>query len=422
MRYELKCDERIASTQELERYEKTVSERIKRVDGREGFDGYLGWTDVKRWADDAMLDSIRNTAQDIRRMADVFAVVGIGGSNQGARAVIEALPERANGSPRIIYPALSLSAEAFRRTMAEAEGRSLVIDVIAKNFRTLEPGVTFRLLRDWMAARYGEEGMRGRVIVTPTPGLDALHALATEHGYRMFPFPEDVGGRYSVFTPVGLLPMAVAGVDIAALLRGAADAQADVERGGPHRRMALDYALRRGLLYQKGYDVEVMAFFEPSFLALGKWWRQLFGESEGKELRGVFPTVAQYTEDLHSLGQFMQSGKRHITESFLHMRPEAPDVRIGAGAGDRDEWDYLAGKTLDGLNEAAYLATVQAHGEGGVPCHVFEIERADEYHLGEWMYTMMISCFYSAVFLGVDPFDQPGVEAYKTEMFRRLKA
>ncbi len=263
--------------------------------------------------------------------------------------------------------------------------------------------------------------MRGRVIVTPTPGLDALHALAAEHGYHMFPFPEDVGGRYSVFTPVGLLPMAVAGVDIDALLRGAADAQADVERGGPHRRMALDYALSRNLLYQKGYDVEVMAFFEPSFLALGKWWRQLFGESEGKELRGVFPTVAQYTEDLHSLGQFMQAGKRHVTESFLHMRPEAPDVRIGTGAGDRDEWDYLAGQTLDGLNEAAYQATVQAHGEGGVPCHVFEIERADEYHLGEWMYTMMISCFYSAVLLGVDPFDQPGVEAYKTEMFRRLK-
>jgi glucose-6-phosphate isomerase len=231
-------------------------------------------------------------------------VVGIGGSNQGARAVIEALPERANGSPRIIYPALSLSAEAFRRTMAEAEGRALGIDVIAKNFRTLEPGVTFRLLRDWMAARYGEEGMRGRVIVTPTPA-GALHALATEHGYRMFPFPEDVGGRYSVFTPVGLLPMAVAGVDIDALLRGAADAQADVERGGPHRRMALDYALSRGLLYQKGTTVEVMAFFEarPSW-RLANGGGSCSARARARNCAASSPTVAQYTEDLHSQGHY----------------------------------------------------------------------------------------------------------------------
>jgi glucose-6-phosphate isomerase len=421
LQFTLKCGAPILTPVEIERFEAKMARQIAQVDDRAGYAGQLGWIDVRRCVDDGMLRDIRRTAEDIRSFADVFAVVGIGGSNQGARAVIEALPARETGSPKVIYPALSLSAEAFRRAMAETDGKSLAVDVIAKDFKTLEPGVVFQLLRDLMAARYGKEDIRRRIIVTPTPGLDALHAIAVRNAFRVFPFPEDVGGRYSVFTPVGLLPMAVAGVDIGRLLDGAADAQKSVERGGKHRRMALDYALSRNLLYQKGYDVEVMASFEPSCSALGKWWRQLFGESEGKDLRGIYPTVAQYTEDLHSLGQFMQSGKRHIMETFLHLRSKVSDVSIGKGDGNEDGLDYLAGKTLNKLNEAAYEATVTAHSEGGVPCQIFEIEQADEYHLGEWMYTMMVSCYYSSVFLGVNPFDQPGVEAYKAEMFKRLK-
>ncbi|MGN0972838.1 MAG: glucose-6-phosphate isomerase [Aristaeellaceae bacterium] len=381
----------------------------------------LGWLDVQRWGGPAMRQSIRAIADRVRAMADVFAVVGLGGSNQGARAVIDALSWRGDRGPEIIYPALFLSAAEYRRLLRATRGRSLVIDVIAKNFKTLEPGVCFRLLRDELAARYGLEGMKERVIVTPTPGLDALDAIARQQGYTTVPFPEDVGGRYSVFTPVGLLPIAVAGGNIDELIRGAADAQADFDAHGPLSRQVRAYALRRNYLYGQGFDVEAAVFFEPCLNALGMWWRQLFGESEGKDGRGIFPTVMVNTEALHSLGQYMQSGKRHVVETFFHVREPLDDLPVGKGCSMADQFGYLEGKTLNDLNLAAYTATVTAHSQGGVPCHVVELDRMDEYHLGLCMYAMMRACYESSLLLGVNPFDQPGVEAYKTEMFKMLK-
>ena len=387
----------------------------------QGFQDSLGWLDVERWGGEEMRSRLKEIASQVRQKAEVFAVVGLGGSNQGARAVIEAMSWREDDGPQIIYPALYLSAAEFKRLMRQVGDKSLVVDIIAKNFKTLEPGVGFRLLRDEMEARYGLEGMKDRVILTPTLGLDALDRIGQEQGYTTVPFPEDIGGRYSIFSPVGLLPAAVAGLDIDELVRGAAEAQADFEMGGPLSQQIREYALRRNYLYQRGFDVEAIAFFEPSLEALGMWWRQLFGESEGKNGVGAFPTVLINTEALHSLGQYMQSGKRHVAETFVHVRQPLDDMPIGPGCGFADEFDYLDGKTLGDLNEAAYQATVKAHSEGGVPCHVVEIDRMDEYHLGMFMYAMMRACYESALILGVNPFDQPGVEAYKTEMFKILK-
>lgn len=381
----------------------------------------IGWMDVQRWGGKEMREHLKQIACRVRSMAEVFAVVGLGGSNQGARAVIEAMSWRGDEGPEIIYPALFLSAAEFKREMRETEDKSLVVDIIAKNFKTLEPGVGFRLLRDEMERRYGLEGMKERVILTPTLGLDALDRIGREQGYETVPFPDDVGGRYSVFSPVGLLPIAVAGSDIDELVRGAADAQADFEAGGPLSQQIREYALRRNYLYELGFDVEAATFFEPSFNALGMWWRQLFGESEGKNDRGIFPTVLVNSEALHSLGQYMQSGKRHVAELFFHVVKPLDDLPIGPGCGFADDFDYLNGKTLNDLNEAAYQATLKAHSDGGVPCHVVEMDQMDEYHLGILMYAMMRACYESALILGVNPFDQPGVEAYKSEMFKILK-
>ncbi|MEG1195256.1 MAG: glucose-6-phosphate isomerase [Clostridia bacterium] len=385
------------------------------------FSDSLGWLDVKRWAGKEMCERIETIACEVRKTAEVFAVVGLGGSNQGARAIVEALNWRGCLGPELIYPALYLSAAEYQRILRQTEGKSLVVDIIAKNFNTLEPGVIFRLLREELTRRYGVEGMKKRIITTPTIGFDALELLSKQEGYTCVPFPEDIGGRYSVFTPVGLLPIAVAGLDINEVVRGAIDAQADFEANGQLSKQCRRYALRRNLLYEKGFDVETACFFEPSLNALGMWWRQLFAESEGKDGKGILPTVMINTEALHSVGQYMQSGKRHVMETFFHIGQPIANQEIGLGCGLKDGFDYLNGKSLQDLNCAAYEATVKAHSEGGVPCHIIEIDRMDEYHLGMCMYALMRACYDSALILGVNPFDQPGVEAYKTEMFKILK-
>lgn len=394
---------------------------LEQTDLTERFQNSLGWLDVNRWANPSMQSQLQTIAQKVREKAEVFAVVGLGGSNQGARAVIEALSFRQTSSPNIIYPALYLSAAEYQRILRTTEGKNLVVDIIAKNFKTLEPGVGFRMLRNELCRRYGREGMREHIITTPTLGLDALDELSQKEGYVEVPFPEDIGGRYSIFSPVGLLPIAVAGFQIEELVRGARDAQKDFALGGSLSKAFRAYALRRNFLYEKGFDVEATVVFEPSLNALGMWWRQLFGESEGKDGKGIFPTVLTNTESLHSLGQYMQSGKRHVSETFLHVNTPLADLPIGDGCGLKDDFDYLDGKTLNDLNEAAYQATVKAHSEGGVPCHVIEMDVMDEYHLGMYMYAMMRACYDSALVLGVNPFDQPGVEAYKKEMFQKLK-
>ncbi len=383
----------------------------------------LGWIHTEDWAGPAIRQQVKALAKEIRENAQVFVVVGLGGSNQGARAVIEALCPQdvaSPGEPEILYAALNLSAAYYENLIRRIGNRSVYINVIAKNFKTLEPGLSFRMLRHYMESRYSPEEAARRIITTPTVEDGELHRLSQEKGYRFLPFPQDVGGRYSVFTPVGLLPAAVAGIDVDQLVEGAAQAQRDYLSGGPLREDAKRYALARNALMEKGLGIEVLSFFEPQLEALGRWWRQLFAESEGKKGTGLFPAVCSFTEDLHSVGQYLQQGRRQMLETFLHIKNPPADREVDREPELWDGFDYLDGKTFHEINECAYQATLKAHSQGGVPCMVLEVERLDAFHLGELLYFFLLACYYSSVILGVDPFDQPGVENYKTEMHRLL--
>lgn len=423
MRLCTKHTERYLTEQEYRAYAEKHGADLELVD-RNAYDSdMLGWVHTEEWAGPEMRAQIKELAAEIRENAEVFVVVGLGGSNQGARAVIDALCPQgaAPGGPEILYAALNLSASYYEALLRQIGGRSVYINVIAKNFKTLEPGLAFRMLRHYMESRYSREEAARRIITTPTVNDGELHRLSEENGYRFLPFPDNVGGRYSVFTPVGLLPIAVAGVDIDQLIEGAARAQGEYFSGGALREDAKRYALTRNALMEKGYGIEVLSFFEPQLEAFGRWWRQLFGESEGKNHTALFPAVCSFTEDLHSVGQYLQQGKRQMIETFLHLETPPADRPIDSEPRMQDGFDYLNGKTFHEINECAYQATVKAHSEGGVPCMVLETEALNAACVGELLYFYLIVCYYSAVILGVDPFDQPGVENYKTEMYRLLK-
>lgn len=381
----------------------------------------LDWVDIDRWAHSGLRMEIDLLAREIQAQAEVFVVVGLGGSNQGARAVIDALDHCRSGKyVEIIYAGLNLSAADYRRIINQIGNRSVYINIIAKNFKTLEPGVGFRVLRDYMQGRYTPAEAARRIVATATIGDGALHTIAKQQGYRCLPFPQTVGGRYSVFTPVGLLPIAVAGIDLGELLCGAREAMQSYKSGGVVAHNAKRYAIARNLLLEKGYDIEVLAFFEPALESLGRWWRQLFGESEGKNLTGIFPAVCSYSEDLHSMGQYMQQGKRHMMETFIWANQASHSLPLPQSR-YQDGFEYLQGQTLEEINRCAYEATVSAHTQGGVPCMVLELPAITPYAIGELLYFFFVACYYSAVILGVDPFDQPGVENYKSEMFSLLR-
>lgn len=408
--------------QEYIAYRKRHLAALETVDQNAYRSEMLGWVHTEEWGGQAVREKVRMLATEIRENAEVFVVVGLGGSNQGARAVIDALSPQnaAPGGPEILYAALNLSAAYYESLLRRIGNRSVYINVIAKNFKTLEPGLTFRMLRHYMESRYSKEEAARRIITTPTIHDEELHRISVENGYRVLPFPDNVGGRYSVFTPVGLLPIAVAGIDIDQLIEGAALAEREYFSGGGLRENAKRYALTRNALMEKGYGIEVLSFFEPQLEAFGRWWRQLFAESEGKKNTALFPVVCSFTEDLHSVGQYLQQGKRQMIETFLHVETPPVDKAVDREPRVRDGFDYLNGRTFHEVNECAYQATVKAHSEGGVPCLEIGLEALDARHMGELLYFYFIVCYYSAVILGVDPFDQPGVESYKTEMYRLL--
>lgn len=424
---EMKLDrsyvEQYLTSQEYEAYVEEHQERLKMLDEGVYSSDMLGWLHPKEWADEEMCSRIEDIAAEIRERAEVFVVVGLGGSNQGARAVIEALsPQEARpGGPEILYAALNLSASYYEAMLKHIGNRSVYLNVIAKNFKTLEPGLVFRMLRHYMESRYSKEEAARRIITTPTVNDGLLHRISLENGYRYLPFPDNVGGRYSVFTPVGLLPIAVAGIDIRKFIKGAIKGEQAYLAGGEFRENAKCYAITRNALMNKGYGIEVLSFFEPQLEAFGRWWRQLFAESEGKKHTALFPVVCSFTEDLHSVGQYLQQGKRQMIETFIHINTPPCNKEVDSETQIEDGFDYLDGMSFHEINECAYRATVKAHSEGGVPCMIVDLEKLDAQNLGELLYFYFIVCFYSSVLLGVDPFDQPGVENYKTEMFRLLK-
>ncbi len=377
-------------------------------------DKVLGWRTGEHSV--MQLKEIRRKAEEIRREADVFVIVGVGGSNQAARAVIEALPVKEG--PKIMYLGNTLSPYTIKKTFEVMEGKSVYIDVIAKNFETLEPGSHFRILRQWMERRYGKEDMARRITVTGTRG-SRLEEIAGENGYLFLEFPVPVGGRYSAFTPVGLLPIAAAGLDVEAYLAGMEAARKDCQENWEDNP-AVRYAAVRQLLYRRGYDIEMMVSFEPRYGFFAKWWVQLFGESEGKGKKGIFPASSIYSEDLHSIGQYMQDGRRNLIETFLSAKEPGASVVVEPCPDYGDRFDYLDNMDFARINQAAEEATWEAHLKGGVPCIRFQVDKVCERSFGELYYYFMAACVVSGQLMGVNPFDQEGVEEYKRSMFGAL--
>ena len=371
----------------------------------------LGWLDTDQWAGEETLVRLEALAEEIRAKADVFVLIGVGGSNNAARSVIEAL--RTDDGVEILYAGNTLSPHEMNRMLRRLEGKSVYLDCIAKNFETLEPGAAFRVLRQYMDRVYGEKAAE-RIIATGTPG-STLERLCEDNGYTFLTFPTDIGGRYTAMSNVGLLPMAVAGVDIRALVRGAHEMQLFLRTQEYEENTAYRYACLR---WQEGYRIEMLSCFEPQFRYFYKWWIQLFAESEGKEKKGIFPVSGEFSEELHSVGQFIQDGTELLFETFLTVR-EQQDSLVVAPDERADYFDYLDGKDFWEMNRAAQRAAMAAHGKK-LPCLTLESERIDAYHFGQLFYFFQFACYVSCRIMGVNPFDQPGVEAYKKRMFEAL--
>lgn len=377
----------------------------------------FGWFDVDQWATPELVEKMKQKAQEIQEKADVFVLVGIGGSNNGARALIKAFAKQSK--VEIVYAGNTLSGNEVCELLDHLEGKSVYINVIAKNFATLEPGLAFRILRRFMQKQYGEN-IADRVIVTGTAGSQ-LNRLADENGYLFLPFPDDIGGRYSVLSPVGLFPVAVAGIPIESIIRGAQDMEKSLKATDYDKNPAVIYATIRHLLEKRGFAMEFLSSFEPDLAYFSKWWVQLFAESEGKNHAGLYPVVCSFTEDLHSVGQYIQSGKRNLLELFLHVEQAEHTYVVQPDSQIDDGFDYLNHMDVKEINDIAFHATVKAHSEGGVPCNVLSIPELTPYYFGQLFYFFQFTCYISGMLNGVNPFDQPGVEAYKTEMFHGLK-
>ncbi|WP_407308050.1 glucose-6-phosphate isomerase [Desulfosporosinus sp. SB140] len=379
----------------------------------------LGWVNLSSVANEQLIIEIKEKADEIREKADVFVLIGVGGSNQGARAVIESMGDN---NVEIIYAGNNLSPQSINRIISKLSDKSVYVNVIAKNFSTLEPGITFRVLRNYLEQRYGATGAAKRIIATASLNNSSLEILGKEKGYTLLPFPMDVGGRFSVLSSVGLLPIAVAGIDIDDLLKGAKDIKEEIQSRKPENNSAVLYGVIRNILLQKGYNLEILAFFEPLLSYFSKWWVQLFGESEGKDGKGIYPTACSFTEDLHSLGQYIQEGQRMLFETFINLENPGAFYKIPHEETDSDGFQYIDSQDFTFLNKTAYNATLKAHTEGGVPCLVLNIPELSSYYMGQLFYFFQYACYISASLLGVNPFNQPGVEAYKNVMFSALKS
>ena len=386
---------------------------------------YLGWLNLPAAQPTEEMKRISAAAERIRKDSDVFIVVGIGGSYLGPRAAIELLQGpnhnigKGKGDPQIFFAGNGLSTRHWNELMRLIEGKDFSIAIISKSGTTTEPAIATRALRSLLEQKYGKEGANSRIYAITDPCKGALRQMATEEGWETFVIPANVGGRYSVLTAVGLLPMAVAGIDINAVMAGAAEAKELYDLRSYENPVWL-YAACRNLLYRRGKCIELLESFEPGFKMMGGWWQQLFGESEGKDGKGIFPVTAEFTADLHSLGQMIQEGERNIFETMV--RFDAPEalMTIESDEQNLDGLNYLTGKTLDFVDEKAYLGTLAAHVDGGVPVITMDMGKLDDAKLGEMFYFFELACGVSAYMLGVNPFNQPGVEFYKRNMFQLL--
>lgn len=386
---------------------------------------FLGWLDLPVEEPTEEITRIRAAAQRIREDSDVFVVIGIGGSYLGPRAAIELLQGcnhnigKGKGNPQIFFAGNGLSTRAWNELVRLLEGKDFSIAIISKSGTTTEPAIATRALRWMLERKYGTDGAKKRTYAITDPCKGALRQMAEEEGWETFVIPPNVGGRYSVLTAVGLLPMAVAGIDPMDVMAGAVEAKKAYDLRSFENPVWL-YAGIRNLLYRKGKAIELFESFEPGFKMLGGWWQQLFGESEGKDGKGIFPVTAEFTADLHSLGQMIQQGERNIFETMVRFAPPEKQYVVGSDAKNLDGLNYLAGKTLDFVDEKAYLGTLAAHVDGGVPVITMDVGELNEKKLGELFYFLELSCGVSAYMLDVNPFNQPGVEFYKRNMFQLL--
>ncbi len=386
---------------------------------------FLGWLELPAAKPTEEMRRISAAAKRIRSNSDVFVVVGIGGSYLGPRAAIELLQGpnhnigKGKGNPQIFFAGNGLSTRHWNELMRLLEGKDFSIAIISKSGTTTEPAIATRALRWMLERKYGTEGAKERIYAITDPCKGALRQMAAEEGWETFVIPANVGGRYSVLTAVGLLPMAVAGIDIEAVMAGAAEAKEDYNIRSFENPVWL-YAAVRNLLYRHGKCIELFESFEPGFKMMGGWWQQLFGESEGKDGKGIFPVTAEFTADLHSLGQMIQQGERNIFETMVRFAPPAQEVVVGSDWKNLDGLNYLEGKTLSFVDEQAYLGTLAAHVDGNVPVITMDMGVLDDKKLGEMFYFLELSCGVSAYMLGVNPFNQPGVEFYKRNMFKLL--
>jgi glucose-6-phosphate isomerase len=390
---------------------------------------FLGWLHLPSTTPPDQLKEIQKSAGWIRDNCEAFVSIGIGGSYLGAKAAIDfgshafsnQLPLSKREGPEILFVGQNISSDYFHDLLETLADKKVCLNVISKSGTTTEPAIAFRLLKQFMEKKYGPDEARKRIFVTTDPDKGALKQLADEEKYRRFIIPGNVGGRYSVLTPVGLLPIAVGGLDIREMLAGAVDCEKHTSQHSTlDQNSAYRYAVIRNLLLQKGKTIELMAAFHPSLQTVVEWWRQLSGESEGKDGKGIFPATAEYTVDLHSLGQWVQEGNRIIFETFLRVAASNHSVEIPESPGDRDGLNYLAGRSLDEVNEKAWQGTAQAHLEGGVPNMTLTVKDRSPYALGQLFYFFQRAVAMTGGLMGVNPFDQPGVEFYKNNMFRLL--
>ncbi|WP_053367559.1 glucose-6-phosphate isomerase [Bacillus sp. FJAT-27245] len=389
---------------------------------------YLGWIDLPENYDKEEFSRIQKAAEKIKSDSDVLVVIGIGGSYLGARAAIEflgnsfynSMQAEKRGTPQIIFAGNNISSTYMHDIIGLLEGKDFSINVISKSGTTTEPALAFRLFRKLLVEKYGEEEARKRVYATTDKSRGALKTLANEEGYETFVIPDDVGGRYSVLTAVGLLPIAVCGADIEAMMKGAAQAMEDYSHSELEDNPAYQYAAVRNALYNKGKTIEMLINYEPGLQYFSEWWKQLFGESEGKDQKGIFPSSANFSTDLHSLGQYIQEGRRDMFETIIKVEKPRYELTIEEEANDLDGLNYLAGQTVDFVNNKAFEGTMLAHTDGGVPNLIVSIPQMDEYTFGYLVYFFEKACAMSGYLLGVNPFDQPGVEAYKVNMFALL--
>ncbi len=384
---------------------------------------FLGWVNLPNDYDKEEFARIKAAAKRIRESSDVLVVIGIGGSYLGAKAAIDFLTGpfyNYTAKTQIIFAGNSISPNYINGLLKTIEGKDVSVNVISKSGTTTEPAIAFRIFKEYIEKKYGKEEAKNRIYATTDKSRGALKKLADSEGYETFVVPDDVGGRYSVLTAVGLLPIAVCGADIDTLMKGAADACSLYANENVDENDCCKYAAIRNIMYRKGKTVEMLVNYEPELQYFIEWWKQLYGESEGKDKKGIFPAGACFSTDLHSMGQYIQDGLRNLFETVLYVENSKTDITIDENPENVDGLNFLSGKTVDFVNKKAFEGTLLAHTDGGVPNLVLKIAALDEYTLGQLIYFFEKACGISGYLLGVNPFNQPGVESYKKNMFALL--